>query len=382
MRRTLFTFLSVIALLATGVVAGLAAGGNGPVEPPPKIAFLANGINPADALAAGGIAGQLGAPLFTTRPDVLEEAAKTGIVAYDPELVIVLGGPIALAESVLTELAAATGLAVVPAIPVPAEGIVRIAGEDRFSTAAAVAGLLAAYNPAYLPVDATALGAIAADTASEADNADTLDDLDSTAFALADQSCSAGQVVTGIAADGAPTCAVDNADGGDADALDGLDASSLIRVAGHFDSTDFVGTSPYTNNAVTITAPVDGYLHITSSTMVFNGATVDTANFTANRLSVSCKIEVDGQIVTEDITFDERVLAGSWTRCSQTEVFAVGAGDHDVNVLIGTLGATGQVQDSRLSVLFTPFGEVFPQSRSAIVEGGADALEPTVFRAD
>lgn len=60
-------------------------------------------------------------------------------------------------------------------------------------------------------------------------DAGTLDGLDSGAFARSDQACASGDVVTGVAADGTVTCAADNASGGDADTLDGLDSTDLQR---------------------------------------------------------------------------------------------------------------------------------------------------------
>lgn len=254
MRRTIVTLLSALALLATGVVAGFAVGGSGTVDPPPKIAFLANGINPADAVAGGAIAGQLGAPIFTTNPGVLEDAAKNGIVTYAPELVIVLGGPVAVSDAVLQSLAAATGLSIVPASTTnPQAGITRVAGETRYDTAAAVAKLVAAYAPAYLPVDATALGAVDADTLDGKDSTDfaasgqacdagdvvtavdddgtllcTTDEVGAAGnFVSADQACSAGDVVTGANADGDVLCDADQIDGGDADTVDGIDGIDL-----------------------------------------------------------------------------------------------------------------------------------------------------------
>lgn len=180
MRRLVVTFLSVIALLATGVVAGFAIGGTGTIKPPPRVAFLANGINPADALAAGPIAGRFGAPLFTTPPDSLSPAAAQGIKDYAPDLIIALGGPVALTNDVLIELRDATELALLPDNDdTPTDGIVRVFGESRYDTAAAVAGLLGAYSPAFLPVDATALGAVEAATAETAEDADLLDGIDS-----------------------------------------------------------------------------------------------------------------------------------------------------------------------------------------------------------
>lgn len=221
--RHTFVATGLVALLAlAGVTAAIAAGPAG--DPPPRIAFLANGIVPADALAAGPIAGQLGAPLFTTQPDTLSQPAADGLDDADPELVIVLGGPVAVSDTVVNQAAAVTGLTVV-ADPDsrPDAGIVRAAGQDRFETAQIVAQLLGAYDPAYLGVDLTAV------------DADLLDGKDSTAFqpagayALAGQACTAGKVVTGIAADGTPTCATDQvgAFDGDADTLDGRDSTEF-----------------------------------------------------------------------------------------------------------------------------------------------------------
>lgn len=175
MHRLLVTSLAALALLATGLVAGYAAG-TGTVEPPPRIAFLANGRVPADALAAGPIAGRLGAPLYTTEADALVTEAVAGLVAYDPAIVIVLGGPVAIADDVLEELSDATGLPLLSAgdVGTGTEGIVRVAGDTRFGTAQAVNELIQTFNPAFLPVDATAV------------DADQVDGLEADAFAPAD----------------------------------------------------------------------------------------------------------------------------------------------------------------------------------------------------
>ena len=301
MRRTLFTALSVIALLATGLVAGYAAGGTGTVDPPPRIAFLANGINPADALAAGGIAGQLGAPLFTTRPDALEQAASDGLEDYEPDLLIVLGGPVAIAQPVMDAAAAAAGLTVVTdADARPDEGAIRVAGNDRYLTAAAVASLLSDYDVAYLPVDATALGALDADTATEADNADTLDGIDSTGFALSDQACTAGQVVTGIAADGTPTCADDAIDGGDADTRDGVDSTELVPLSlldGLLPIATFHMTNNGTMDSAAFRAPLTGppaFVGIHNSTDGRYRIELPGFNFSASADVVNCNA-FDGQ---------------------------------------------------------------------------------------
>lgn len=187
-RRTLVATGTVTILAAAGVTAAIAA--DPAPAPPPRIAFLANGIVPADALAAGPIAGQLGAPMYTTQPDALSSAAATGLDDYDPELVIVLGGPVAIHDTVIDQVEAATGLTET-ADATPAGGIVRAAGGDRFDTAAAVADLLAAYNPAYLPINMRAVDADTVDgkhasaflaANGTAANADSLDGKDSTEF--------------------------------------------------------------------------------------------------------------------------------------------------------------------------------------------------------
>ena len=84
--RHLLTGLVALTLIGTATVA-IAAG-----DPPPRIAFVARSDNPADALAAGPIAGQLGAPLFTTPPTSLAPEAQAGLGAYGPDLVIITGG--------------------------------------------------------------------------------------------------------------------------------------------------------------------------------------------------------------------------------------------------------------------------------------------------
>ncbi|MBW3551717.1 MAG: signal peptidase I, partial [Proteobacteria bacterium] len=92
-------------------------------------------VVPADALAAGPIAGQLGAPMYTTQPDSLSPAAATGLDDYDPELVIVLGGPVALSAQVRDQVREA------------GYGVERLAGPARYDTAVAVAERLDRISP-------------------------------------------------------------------------------------------------------------------------------------------------------------------------------------------------------------------------------------------
>ena len=158
-RRTLMATGLGRRLLAVGGVTAAIAADPAPAPPPAIKLHLANGRVPADALAAGPIAGQLDAPHLHHRAGQPAQApAATALDTGDPELVIVLGGPVAISDHVIDQVETATGLAATDQ-PGPAGGIVGTAGPDRFATAAAVADLLAAYDPAYLPVTAQAVDA-------------------------------------------------------------------------------------------------------------------------------------------------------------------------------------------------------------------------------
>lgn len=202
--RQLVTTMALSALLASALAVAHAVE-TASIEPPPRMAFVARADNPADALAVGPIAGKFGAPLYTTWPSELVPAAEAGLQAYGPELVIIAGGDGAIHPS--------TAQAIQKALP-DAE-VIRVFGEGRNETARKISELIDDYNPAHLPVDATAR------------NAEMLDGKDATAFARSDQSCTTGQVVTGIDAAGLPTCVADEVDGGDADKLDGRDSSTF-----------------------------------------------------------------------------------------------------------------------------------------------------------
>lgn len=153
--RTVVTGAAALGLVASGLVAGWAAG-TGTVDPPPRIAFVARSDVAADALAVGPIAGRLGAPLFTTRATELVAEAQAGLGAYGPELVIIAGGVGAISLDVERTIETALNL--------PDDKVVRAAGDNRHATAAAIAALINEYDPAFLPVDATALEALDAGT--------------------------------------------------------------------------------------------------------------------------------------------------------------------------------------------------------------------------
>jgi putative cell wall-binding protein len=89
--------------------------------------FLANGIEPADALAAAYGSGLHSSPVFLTERDSLSPSAREGLEIIGPRIVHVLGGTASISEGVVAELESA------------GYDTVRHAGADRFGTAVAVA---------------------------------------------------------------------------------------------------------------------------------------------------------------------------------------------------------------------------------------------------
>lgn len=91
--------------------------------------ILASGEALADGAVTAGLAGHLGAPVLLTRPDDLPEGVADFIDHHGVSTVIVVGGASSVSERVLDEI---SGLEAEPVVR-------RIAGVDRFATAAAVA---------------------------------------------------------------------------------------------------------------------------------------------------------------------------------------------------------------------------------------------------
>ena len=90
--------------------------------------YLASGEDFPDALAAAALAGKEHAPLLLTRQGRLDDATRTQLDRLNPGQVVVLGGTSAVSGAVASE---AGGYAT--------NGFTRVAGKDRYATAAAVA---------------------------------------------------------------------------------------------------------------------------------------------------------------------------------------------------------------------------------------------------
>lgn len=94
---------------------------------------VASAANYPDGLAGAPLAALNGGPLLLTGPDGLAAATEAEIARLDPSRAYVLGGPAALAPAIDDALED-TGVA----------EVIRVAGDDRFDTAAQVADVLTA----------------------------------------------------------------------------------------------------------------------------------------------------------------------------------------------------------------------------------------------
>ncbi len=89
---------------------------------PREAVALARGDDFIDALAAGSLAAQ-GVPVLLTSPGSMPRSTRDAIAAMDPQRVLVVGGPVAISEGVVTQLDRPSA---------------RLAGATRYETARAV----------------------------------------------------------------------------------------------------------------------------------------------------------------------------------------------------------------------------------------------------
>lgn len=108
------------------------------------VAFIGTGLAFPDSLAAGSPAGRLRVPILLTPPAALAPATRGELVRLSPGRIVVLGGLSAVSAGVERELA-----------PYTTGGVSRIAGADRFATAARIS---AAYFAPGAPVAYIATG--------------------------------------------------------------------------------------------------------------------------------------------------------------------------------------------------------------------------------
>lgn len=99
-----------------------------------SVVYVASGLTFPDALAGAARAAYNDGPLLLTDPDYLPTATRDAMTRLRPSRVVVLGGTGAVSDSVAQALASLT----------TSGNLQRVAGADRFATAAALAG----YYPA------------------------------------------------------------------------------------------------------------------------------------------------------------------------------------------------------------------------------------------
>ncbi|QDC25607.1 cell wall-binding repeat-containing protein [Georgenia yuyongxinii] len=97
------------------------------------VAYLATGTDYPDALTGAALAGHTGGPVLLTRSDSLPTATADALATLQPRRIVVLGGPGAVSKAVVDRLPAY-------ATANTTDEVTRLAGEDRYGTAAAVAG--------------------------------------------------------------------------------------------------------------------------------------------------------------------------------------------------------------------------------------------------
>lgn len=114
-------------------------------SPGGAVAYVATGAGYADALAGGPAAARDGAPLLLVDPHDVPAATAAELNRLEPGSIVVLGGSAAVGDEVVHQLATSTGASVR-----------RIAGIDRYATAAAVADTFPA--PTTLAYAATGRG--------------------------------------------------------------------------------------------------------------------------------------------------------------------------------------------------------------------------------
>lgn len=92
------------------------------------VLYVATGMDYPDALTVGARAGRDGVPVLLTHPDTLRQVSAQALTELAPQSVIVVGGTTAISDEVVEQISQ-----IVPETS-------RIAGEDRYETAALIAG--------------------------------------------------------------------------------------------------------------------------------------------------------------------------------------------------------------------------------------------------
>ena len=131
---TVFTTGGVTRLAGENRYATAAAISAATYAPGVPVAYVATGLDFPDALAGAAVAGSEGAPLLLVTRGAVPAATAAELARLRPARIVLFGTPDSVSDAVLATLGGAT-----------TGGVSRVAGTDRYSTAAAISA--AANNP-------------------------------------------------------------------------------------------------------------------------------------------------------------------------------------------------------------------------------------------
>jgi putative cell wall-binding protein len=123
-------------------------------------AYVATGRNFPDALAGGAAAARDGGPLLLVEPAAIPGPVAAELQQIHPGRIVVLGGPTVVSDGVVSALQAYTS-----------GTVTRVAGADRYQTAASLAAGFPVGSPVYLATGANFPDALAATAAVAAQHA-------------------------------------------------------------------------------------------------------------------------------------------------------------------------------------------------------------------
>jgi putative cell wall-binding protein/GH25 family lysozyme M1 (1,4-beta-N-acetylmuramidase) len=118
-------------------------------------AYVATRLSYPDALSAAAAAGHQGAPVLLTDPNALSAATKAELAQLQPSHIVLVGGPTAITDTVLTQLQ--------QSVPGRSTDVQRVYGASRYETSAAVASAFAPSTSGDYPNGLTAYVATGTD---------------------------------------------------------------------------------------------------------------------------------------------------------------------------------------------------------------------------
>ncbi|MDO9396958.1 MAG: cell wall-binding repeat-containing protein, partial [Herbiconiux sp.] len=115
--------------------------------------YMVSGEKFADALSAGAVAIQAGAPLLLTNAGSLPGSVAAELKRLQPAEVVVVGGPASVSDAVMAQIAASTGRTTT---------VERIGGADRYEVSQNLLKTAAVFSPLYIASGRTYPDALAA----------------------------------------------------------------------------------------------------------------------------------------------------------------------------------------------------------------------------